>query len=474
VSQAKHIAASGLHAGEWVNCPAKHQCTLRASKNHTTLDELQKAREYAEEQGRPVTGTQHIKLTDLLQYRVLSDAKKQELAEKVEARKKAIQDRKANKKVQPGTQLRTNRIEAKAILDSTKDEKAFFKNYFSQYPNLANADIRTQRKVFNSIETKFYAYADIRRNVHPSENFTKIYKAYEEQDSKVSGSAPVVSRVSSKSVTKKVATVKLPDTFEKPPASKTKPLKPIAQIREESARKELKSMSSTMTVHGKEYTVAPAGKSGTFCKECGYHLSEEESSDATLHFNLGQDSPCPNCDNKVPGRAGMEGYGLSLLPESVKYADDNYTRQTKWYHATKRANWHEGILQNEQDQWSLRSMPSYDEDMDTTALVHLGTLDAAKRRMADLNDKNSFKKEKQEWFIHEITLDADCDVSATITPDENYHVPKYAYECEQREDDVYSSKGVTRYVNMYENPGSISLLANPKAFKVTNTTTITT
>jgi predicted Zn-ribbon and HTH transcriptional regulator len=467
VSQAKHIAASGLHAGEWVNCPAQHQCTLRASKNHTTLDELQKAREYAEEQGRPVTGTQHVSLTDVLHYRVLSDAKKQKLSEKVEARKNAIQIKKANKKVQPGTQLRTNRIEAKAIFDSTKDEKTFFKKYFTQYPNLVNADIRTQRRVFNSVESSFYADADIGRNVHPSENFTKINKAYELQDSIVT----TVSKVSSTSATRKKRTIEIGFDDKKESPAKSKRLKPIAQIKEESARKELKNLSTTMTLHGKKYTIAPEGKSGTFCKECGYHLTEEESSDATLSFNRGNESACPNCDHRVPtyngtADSGMAGYGLSLLPESVKYADENYVRQTKWYHATIRENWHEGVLANEEEKWKVSRIRKGQDD---AMLVHLGTLDAAKRRMADINEQNSFRKGKQEWFIHEVTLDADCEVSTTITPDEDSKAPEYAYQCVERNDDVYSAKGATRYVNMYENPGSISLLANPKAFKVTKT-----
>lgn len=42
----KHIAASGVHAGEWVDCGAKVSCTLSSSGEHTTSEELEAVQAY--------------------------------------------------------------------------------------------------------------------------------------------------------------------------------------------------------------------------------------------------------------------------------------------------------------------------------------------------------------------------------------------------------------------------------------------
>jgi hypothetical protein len=86
MSQAKHIAGSGLKQGQWVNCPAQHQCTLSATKNHTTFDELQQTRVYIEEAtGRRVKSTKDVTLVDVMKYRLLSNARQVEFQDRVQA-----------------------------------------------------------------------------------------------------------------------------------------------------------------------------------------------------------------------------------------------------------------------------------------------------------------------------------------------------------------------------------------------------
>jgi hypothetical protein len=85
MSQAKHIAGSGIKQGQWVNCPAQHKCTLSSSKNHTTVDELQQARAYLEEQTGQKVKVANVALVDVMKYRVLSNKRQTEIQNKVQA-----------------------------------------------------------------------------------------------------------------------------------------------------------------------------------------------------------------------------------------------------------------------------------------------------------------------------------------------------------------------------------------------------
>jgi hypothetical protein len=178
MSQAKHIAASGIQAGQWVNCPAQKQCTLMNTKDHTTAAELEQARVYAEQQtGQKIQTFNDVKLVDVLKYRVLSDSKKQEVIDALEARREAVKTKKANTKTQPGTQLRTNRFAATEAYNKTGDANEFFDTYYAQYPHISKLPLKDKEVIFEGVETRF-GRGSKSKSVGKTDNFTDTNKRY--------------------------------------------------------------------------------------------------------------------------------------------------------------------------------------------------------------------------------------------------------------------------------------------------------
>lgn len=130
-----------------------------------------------------------------------------------------------------------------------------------------------------------------------------------------------------------------------------------------------------------------------------------------------------------------------IHPDALAYFDEETVRTTTWYHATDREDWFDSITQ------AQGKVP----------LVHLGdeaaAMDRATQRAARLGGN---------WKVYEITLAEDADIHPEVNGDDNGYAPYMAGD----EDMVDNYSTVTRYVNEFENPGSISLLVNPKAMRL--------
>lgn len=157
---------------------------------------------------------------------------------------------------------------------------------------------------------------------------------------------------------------------------------------------------------------------------------------------------CPECKNPVTlhtdDRVQLEQYDFPVPPLAYiivnKFSptfqilkDVELTRTMKWYHSTSQSDWHEKIFDNENG----------------VDCIHLGTEIAA----ADRGLKESDFTDKQQ-FIYV------CEISETAS----------IYDYILRDDAEYFARAegfdVIRYVNAYEDAGSISLEVKPEAIKI--------
>lgn len=161
-----------------------------------------------------------------------------------------------------------------------------------------------------------------------------------------------------------------------------------------------------------------AGKSAIYCTSCGNHLSRSEQ---ILYVSNGMVHP--ECD--------MYGdFQVKVLPSSSKFMRSGEIPGSIWWHSTNRFRWMSDILESP-------SMP----------IVHVGSRYAALDRA------------KHEKYSHLFKVRVDFNTS--IDPEIRHDIcdgwSPYA------EDWDYD---VTRYVNMWESPGSISLLVKPTSVTV--------
>ena len=188
-----------------------------------------------------------------------------------------------------------------------------------------------------------------------------------------------------------------------------------------------------------EYPVAIEGFSAMACPRCETFFSLDTEADA---WQDNHNYTCENC-----GETNFI-YDLifSVREDSVKFLDDPEVTATTWFHTSVHENWYEHIFSGFEG--------------DEIPAVHLGTEQAALDRVVALE---YFNYDSAPMYLYEVKLKDGVDIAPVLSLDDN-SLPEYVTDLTGYKD--YSATGVSRYLNAYESPGSISLLANPECFDV--------
>jgi hypothetical protein len=197
--------------------------------------------------------------------------------------------------------------------------------------------------------------------------------------------------------------------------------------------------------NGKEWALGPEGMSGAYCFQCDGYFSKE-----LIHTSGIAAFECSHC-----GAGALEGLtGVAIAYDSQKFLDEETTLTSTWFHSTVNPNW----------DTELQAYQGED-----TPMVHLGTMEAATVRMNDLQLENSHSSETPlKFYIYEVKLLPTMSLSSALADDNNELAPETVADWRRDQFEEYDLFGATRYVNMYEAAGSISLLANPHHFEVVN------
>jgi hypothetical protein len=184
------------------------------------------------------------------------------------------------------------------------------------------------------------------------------------------------------------------------------------------------------------WKTAPEHKSGLFCVECKYALNEIEAYEIhrTLHT-------CPQCENVF----AADTMGVRLRADNVQYFTDDIVKQTSWLHASTRKNWMQNLL-----------------DHPNQPLLHMGSLQSALSRARDKRDSTA-EGQSGDWVVYELQLIGDVEVEKNLVYDLEEYAPSTVKQLKQQ---GYKANTILRYVNFYEHPGSISLIANPNKVRV--------
>ncbi len=205
----------------------------------------------------------------------------------------------------------------------------------------------------------------------------------------------------------------------------------------------LKSFKNTTTV----LSVQEPGVTGKRCRKCGESFSIKFLKKVD-QLKPGQSVSCKcghvlTWDNAVEAPyvvdINRKDYGL------VVNADEVLSRP--WFHSTSNPNW-----------WKDVNAPE-----NKGLFVHTGSRDAAEDRLSHVlewsNDPN------EEMYIFELEIRPGTKVQDDVMWDEN-RWPDTVKDNKSSTVTPIAPQGVTRYVNQWENPGEVSLIASPGNYVV--------
>lgn len=194
--------------------------------------------------------------------------------------------------------------------------------------------------------------------------------------------------------------------------------------------------------------IAPEGYSGARCPECLCYLTRDE-------LRAGQDSSkiiCPNCEaSNDDGDYG--DYNVSLAYDSIPLLNADNVRQETWFHASVNTNWFETVSTSESD-----------------PIVHFGSLDAAIARAKSVSQGSS----NYSFTIYEMRIKPEAKITKTVVVDNDNLAPNYVTDITDYEGGIsgptyasaFSATDIGRYINGFEDHGSISLASVPSNFEL--------
>lgn len=142
----------------------------------------------------------------------------------------------------------------------------------------------------------------------------------------------------------------------------------------------------------------------------------------------GYSGSCPNyCEE-------LKILGFAVKSSAVELVQDvNAARDRRWFHATTRQDWHRGAIE-------------------AGITVHVGSMETVRQLVVSKLDTHENVADAQ-WYLHEVKLSPDADLSEGIRPDLETRWP--------RRSEHFGYEGLL-YVNAFESPGDISVLIKPE------------
>lgn len=212
---------------------------------------------------------------------------------------------------------------------------------------------------------------------------------------------------------------------------------------EEEFYDKLRKDIGTFVYQGQEFALQPDdNKTSTiYCISCNSVLPKDH-----VYFTNKRGAKCDECGSKLSGDFDI---GILFSQDSLKFLNDDTVRETKWYHTTQNPNWEQSLHDN------------------SRGFLHVGTEQAAKDRC-----KTLLNDDEQLTYLYEIEMVEDTEIHDHVHYEDPYQDNAPNNESNPEDYKNINFNGATRYMNIMEDPGSISLLINPKKVRVKGVKTI--
>ena len=173
------------------------------------------------------------------------------------------------------------------------------------------------------------------------------------------------------------------------------------------------------------WEISPEGSTGANCK-CGAYLTRSQTEELCY-----QATKCTVCQKRINNISELAAPSISH--DSARFLEDEEIRKASWFHITTDPEWASNVSENAE-------LP----------VVHVGTENAAQDRLTMIQDDLRYG---DKVYMYEVKVKPDIDIIPEVRGDGNDFQAKTAVAREAEE------RGkITRYVNSWEDAGSISLL----------------
>lgn len=202
------------------------------------------------------------------------------------------------------------------------------------------------------------------------------------------------------------------------------------------------------------FTIATEFDHCTRCFNCGAGYSDDIMNKLSKLFNAGRTITCRKCNELY---SSLSQFEIWVRPDASPFFSEKKVRSSSWFHTTDDPHWFANIQNG--------GNPEDDNYGSGDVMVHLGMKHSAIARAQQRQDEYlSYGITVDRWYLCEVVLTANTNIHAEIQEDDN----TFPTHSNQKAPDYldWFPDGVTRYLNAYELPGSISLLANANSIKL--------
>jgi len=185
---------------------------------------------------------------------------------------------------------------------------------------------------------------------------------------------------------------------------------------------------------------------------CGQGYSDAAMDQVCLLFNNNRSFTCRRCGHV---HRQIADFTIWVRHDAAKFLNPNNIFNRSWFHATDDPDWFNHVT---------RPTPRTQQPM-----VHVGVEGAAVARAGQRYDEHlTYGYQIKQWYLYEVMIKPGTDVLPYVQHDMNvFPLTRGAARKHRME---WSADGATRYVNAYEQPGSISLMVNSSRLKFVNRT----
>ena len=181
------------------------------------------------------------------------------------------------------------------------------------------------------------------------------------------------------------------------------------------------------------WEISPEGYTGANCK-CGAYLTREQTE--TLTYSS---INCKICATRINGFDDLGPTNISH--DSKRFLEDKTVLTSSWYHITTDPEWASNVSETQ-------NLP----------VIHVGTKNAAEDRLTMISDDLPYDA---KVYMYEVRLKPETEFIPEVQGDGNDYQAKLASDRHTSE----QGKAV-RYVNSWEDAGSISLQIEGNMFDV--------
>lgn len=213
---------------------------------------------------------------------------------------------------------------------------------------------------------------------------------------------------------------------------------------------------AVVTVGKTTWGVTSAGAaSGVRCLNCKHYYDMDDAELAAT----GSVKRCPNCRISV-GEYGTDFDELCIQHDSYRHTIPENVLADTWYHVSFRKDW-------------IGELEAHEAEHGKTPMIHVGTKATAERRLEHigLGYATIPWQDAGDPIIYEIRIKPNTPIAEELKDDSAGIHPETMEGAEIEEG--YQLDGVTRYVNVYEDPGAISLALSHHSIEVIGQTTLT-